>query len=99
MRQWDVSNQSRWSSLIDKKITGADSYWYEFTEDRKSFLLPQELKLVFEFGAPVCISLCMIENDIYHTAVDQITVFFDDQVARAIGIGSFGNPARVDAAS
>jgi len=79
----DVSYKNRWLEVIGKKIKSAKIIWASVEEGRfkKKIYYPENLILTFGENNMVCISALEIGDDSYFAA-DNITVFFDESIAR-----------------
>jgi hypothetical protein len=91
MRARDVSQTSRWQSLVGEEIMGAQLYWdWQQAGSEPRRWGPQDLELRFLGGSVVFISAVVIEpgrDPFGHT--DTITVIFDEGVARRYCVGPF----------
>jgi hypothetical protein len=91
MRVWEVSETSRWRSLVGQEITGAQIYWdWQQVGSHPRQWGPQDLELTFQGGAVVFISALEIapgHDPFGHT--NNVTVIFDEHVARRYPVGPF----------
>jgi hypothetical protein len=89
IRVWDVSETSRWSSLLGRRIQEARVFW-SWVEGRDIGRVhyPQDVKLTFDGGREVYISALEIRLDgSFMGMMDHITVFFEESVARQFAVG------------
>ncbi|MEM9997732.1 MAG: hypothetical protein AAF809_08525, partial [Bacteroidota bacterium] len=93
VRVWEVTKTSRWTPLLGQKIVAADSYWSYWivsSDGSQRVDYPQDIRLTFEDGSRVYVSAFEAWRDgSYFHAMDNVTVFFDDGVAKANFIGPF----------
>jgi hypothetical protein len=87
----DVSNQSRWVSLLHQRIHQATIYWHTFVRDGVQKRFPQDLELIFESGAKVfiCARIYQTTSDELFPFADEIAVIFNDQLAQQYHVGPY----------
>jgi hypothetical protein len=80
----DVTHQSRWSDLLDQKITSAEVFFsYDDRIYKSEVYYPQDILFGFENGLEVVISALEIRSDSFCSSMqDHITIFFDSETAR-----------------
>jgi hypothetical protein len=78
----DVSKSSRWLDFVDTEITEVEIVWV-----KDNFLYPQNLILSFDNNRSVYISALEIwEDGSCFDMMDNITVFFDHEIAKNFGV-------------
>lgn len=91
-KMWDVTHESRWSSLLHKPIHEVIVYW-AWNEDmqKQKTYVPQDMELRFVSGKRLWLSAAtyMKDRDALFPMCDEVTVIFDDDVAQRYQIGQF----------
>lgn len=87
---WDVGTQSRWASLLGQQVTGSILYWRE-DDILDPHVYPEDLELRFATGTRVflCAQQYLPESDMFFGMSDQVSVFFDEDVAQRYRVGPF----------
>lgn len=87
--KYDLSQDSNWHPLIGQKIVEAKSIWnwQENLITLKRTYYPKDICLKFEKGQTVFISCTSIENETFNASADEISIFFDSEVAKKYGVG------------
>jgi len=87
----DVSKTSRWFHYLNTKITDARIVWSWVKElglSKREITYPQDLILSFDNNSNVFISALQIEtDDSFMGMTDNITVFFDKDIAKKVIVG------------
>lgn len=96
MRRWNVSRTSRWRRSIGKKIVAVATYWSWVDEPAEEgwrrIQYPQDLRITFESGETVYLSALEVRQDGAPIGfTDNITVFFDEAIARKYGVGPYAS--------
>lgn len=91
--EWDVSTINEWKKVIGKKIQSIDMYWHSLTSEMartETLFSPQDVIITFETNDVYCISLAMYrENDSFYFGLDEVTVFFDIDIAKQYNVPAF----------
>jgi hypothetical protein len=85
---WTVTHESRWQSLLGRRISAVDVYWsgVQYEGEAKWAEYPQSLRLTFESGAQVYISALEVRDDGFRMGcADHVTIFFEGAVAEEYG--------------
>ena len=90
---WDVTRNSRWSRLIGKPIEEAKAFWTPTDpfETEGVEAAPWAIGFTFEKAETVYLVYGEFhENDPTSRGLDNVTIFFGDETARAYRVGPFG---------
>lgn len=105
MRSWNVTLNSRWRPLVGMEIVGVKTYWSWVEVNSSSSSIsegfapgvtrvryPQDLGITFNNGHNIYISACEIqEDDSPMGMADNITVIFDEVIAKHYKVGPHAN--------
>jgi len=87
----DVSKTSEWGDFLNTKITDVRIVWSWVKESgffKRKILYPQELIFSFDNNRNIFISALQIEtDDSFIGMTDNITVFFDKDIAKKFRVG------------
>ncbi len=87
-RKVDVTNASNWSGLVGATIANVEVVWQWVKEAglfKKKIYYPQSVVIIFSSGKRVVVSAMEIREKSYWGMADNITVFFDANVASQFG--------------
>ena len=87
---YKLNSDINWLPLIGQKIIDAKSIWnwVENIETKERNYYPKDICLKFEMGQTVLISCTSIENETYLSSADEVTIFFDPEIANKYGVGT-----------
>jgi hypothetical protein len=90
-RVWDVTQGSRWASVIGHKLAEATIYWEHDLFD--GLLYPQDIVLTFDSGQHVYagVYVCGQDKRPLFPMADEVLVVFSDETAQELGIGPYIN--------
>ncbi len=89
-RVWDVSQASRWSTLLRTEVIDTQLFWYETGQDDPDdhSHFPQDIGITFANGNQVYVSALEIrEGNRALGSMDHITVIFDQETAKKYCVG------------
>jgi len=88
-KNYNVTNNQKWTELIGIKISGIEScwsYWSLINEDKRNYY-PQDVRIEFENGKEMWISALEIRDGRIIGMQDHLTVTFDKETAEKYKIG------------
>jgi hypothetical protein len=92
----DVSEISRWKPLLGRQVISVDvfwSWWEEYSNPEIRIYYPQDLLLRFDGDQERVISALEIrDGHISHPMMDNITIFYDVQIAKRFTSLEHGKP-------
>jgi len=88
-KKYNVTNNEKWTELIDTKIIKIESSWSYFnhSNDKKRNYFPQDVRIDFENGKEIWISALEIIDNKELGMKDHLTIVFDKKIASKFNIG------------
>jgi hypothetical protein len=86
---WDVTEESRWSQVVNQTVRDVAVYWSEVESDGSVTCYPQDMALIFESGAKVFLSASQYveDTDELFGMSDEVAVIFDEETAERYQVG------------